>query len=233
MNLIERLIDVLAPPECVVCGSEGEALCADCRKSCTQEYVSRCFWCGKLSEGSKTCSLCSRKTKLKALYAASDYNPTVKELVWRYKFDRQRTAASSIVELMWQNSWQYISALPEGTMVVSVPTATFQIRKRSFDHTALLGKKLAERTKLMYVPALRRKRQLRQLGAGRAQRLTQLKDTFYVPGNFASKLTGKSVLLIDDVATTGATLEEAARALKAAGARQVFGLVLSKRDLGD
>ena len=98
---------------------------------------------------------------------------------------------------------------------------------RGYDHAALLARELARHTELTTMPVLRRVGQTRQVGATRSQRLKQLEGAFYV--RRPEEIQGKKILLVDDLVTTGATLEAAARCLRLAGARTVSAVVFAQK----
>ena len=130
---------------------------------------------------------------------------------------------------MLQNSSGFLALLPDELVVVAVPTTGTHQRLRGFDHSRLLAQTIAKKLNKPFKPALHRHGTTRQVGSTRQLRLKQLKGTFYVPSYKVDQVVGNSVLLLDDVMTTGATVEEAVRALKVAGAKRVYALVLAKR----
>jgi ComF family protein len=155
------------------------------------------------------------------VWIASRYSGLPEQLIHTFKFERAQAAALEIAYLMHQ-------ALPHlrpGTVIVPVPTVTSHIRQRGYDHTDLLARALSRESKHAYDPALRRLGQSRQVGAVRVQRLAQLRGAFRA----AKPVAGKNILLVDDVVTTGATLEEAAWVLHRAGAKRINGLVFAQK----
>lgn len=227
MSLFELLVGVVAPPACVGCGQEGSALCRDCSGLQRREFVPACFWCGALGEGARTCPGCRRRSYLFAASAAGEYTPQLRALVRRYKFDHQRVAVAPMAALLAERLKLFV---PAGVWVTGVPSATTHVRRRSFDHGRLLARATARGAGYAFAPVLRRTGQQRQVGANRERRLKQLKETFYVPQGQAALVAGRDWLVVDDISTTGASLNEAARALKAAGGRRVFAVVLAKKD---
>lgn len=157
------------------------------------------------------------------VWVATEYSGLAKKLVQKFKFERTQGAAHVIAE-------QLREALPkisEHTLIISVPSTTKRTRQRGYDHTALLCKELSKLTGLHYLSALGRLDQTRQVGSTRKQRLTQLQGYFYVKQPLIIKQA--DVLLVDDILTTGGTIEAAAAALKAAGARSVNAVVFAQK----
>lgn len=110
--------------------------------------------------------------------------------------------------------------LDETWVIVPIPTAPARIRTRGYDQALLLARALAATRKLPYRRLLTRQSSARQLGANRRTRQAQAAHLFT-----AADATGKKILLVDDVCTTGATLKAAATALRQAGATEVAAAV--------
>jgi ComF family protein len=117
--------------------------------------------------------------------------------------------------------------LTEETIIVPVPTATLRVRLRGYDHAWLLAKNLGKYLDRPSQRLLSRYGHTRQVGAGRAKRQEQLSGAFY-PRN-PKAIKGARVLLVDDILTTGATIEECARTLKKAGAKRVDAIVFAQK----
>lgn len=120
-----------------------------------------------------------------------------------------------------------IPYIGKDTIVVPVPTATKRVRQRGFDHAALTAKAYAAQEGLLFMPALVRIGQTRQVGASKKQRHEQLQGAFRVVS--PKRIKAEHILLLDDVLTTGATLEAAARVLKQAGAKTVSAAVFAQK----
>jgi ComF family protein len=162
------------------------------------------------------------------VWISTNFEDPAQKLVHLYKFGQLRAAAEPIAELM-SGTFAKSNPAPAASdyIIVPVPTATSRVRQRGFDHSALLAKLLARKLGFSCRPALGRLGQSRQLGSLRSQRLVQATDNYYV--RLPRIVNGRNVLLVDDVATTGATLIGAARALRQSGARRVDALVFAKR----
>lgn len=220
MSLLDKLLSLLAPHECLGCGKQGSLICDKCATELSK-ISERCYRCRRLSPGNLTCSKCHKLSKLTQVKVATIYSGIAKELVWKLKFSGARAAANSMAIIMSQ---QIESS--RNMLIVPVPTATSRVRQRGYDQAVLLAKELARQTGMKYVSCLSRTSQAHQVGAGRSQRIKQLAGAFRVTKS--DQISGAHILLIDDVITTGATLESAALILKKAGAKRVDALIFAQ-----
>jgi ComF family protein len=150
------------------------------------------------------------------------YDEAAKKLIRAYKFEEKRAAAPIIATMITET----LPHFAEAPIVIFVPTATSHRRIRGFDHAELLAKEIAKQRNWHYERLLHRTSQSRQLGADREQRKVQLKNVFRAHNR--KDITGKHILLIDDVVTTGATLNECAKLLYEMGAQQVDAAVFAR-----
>lgn len=222
MSVLESLVGLIAPPDCLACGSEGSALCLDCSTKFIKAFGKRCWRCNKLSDGSKTCGSCRHVGGPGHVWIGTVYDGVAQNLVRLYKFGHLRAASEPIAHTMSETFGGASDCL-----VVPVPTATARVRERGFGHSELLAKTVAYQLKMPRANVLNRLGQSRQLGSARGDRLKQLEGKFAVRST--RYVRGRKILLVDDVLTTGGTLIAATQALRAAGAAQVDALVFAKR----
>lgn len=218
--ILDTLLAQLAPHECLGCSAEGSLLCLECQQGLSS-LPERCYRCKALSAANRTCSTCRNHSVLYAVHARTVYDGAAKDLVWQLKFQGAQAAARHMAAML-----AALAPTGEDIIFVPVPTATSRMRRRGYDQATLLARALARHTKTPYATALRRLGQHHQVGASRQQRITQLQSAYRCVR--PSAVEGRHVVLIDDVLTTGATLEAAAKVIKAAGAKRVSGLVFAQ-----
>jgi ComF family protein len=239
MNIIEQIVRIFAPHLCVDCGMEADRLlCASCAGALSR-LPSRCYRCLRPTAKYGMCDACAPQSALRYVLAAVSYRAAAKDLVHGLKFQRAQAAAgemAGVLAPLLTGAWGatcndlLASNVPRGMLpnvvLVHVPTATSRVRARGYDQARLLARELSRRTGLPHQTLLARAGQVRQVGAGRTARLQQLRQAFR-PVRPAA-IIGRHVVLVDDVLTTGATLEMAAQALRRAGAAQVSAVVFAQ-----
>lgn len=220
--ILTPLLSLLAPHDCLGCDAEGSLLCEACRSG-LRTAIRRCYRCHNSGTRWATCLECTPVSPLYAVHAAVRYESLAKDLIWKLKFGRAKAAASEIAQLMALSlSRQDLRRV----IVTHAPTATTRVRQRGYDQAALIARAFAARTGAVYVPLLARQNRSKQIGASRSERARQLRGAFRPVRTRYIK--GATILVIDDVVTTGATLEAAAAALMDAGAKRVVAAVFAQ-----
>ncbi len=224
-------LDFLLPASCLGCGEVAAALglglCESCRRRLREAEQPACRVCGRaLPGGGERCGRClGRTAPYRRLLAGWLYIAPCDRVMTALKF---RGLEYLGVDLARQLAQRFRGELEGCDCVVPVPLHWGRRLRRGYNQAERLASPLAGELGLPFSPALRRRRRTRpQTSLGRRERLEALTDAF-VPGRAAALLSGAEVVLVDDVATTGATLAAAAAALLEAGATGVTALVAAR-----
>jgi ComF family protein len=229
------LADLLFPPRCLGCGTEtgaAGALCTPCWEATDFIDAAACRRCGIPLEadfaGETECAACIARPPVFARARSVVRYDTARELVLRFKHADRTDYAPAFAAWMARAGAELLAA---ADLIVPVPLHRGRLLARRYNQAAVLANALARRTGKRAIPdALTRTRATPSQGAmvSASARRRNVLGAFAVRPRAATALAGQSVLLIDDVMTTGATLEAAARALLRAGAREVAALTLAR-----
>lgn len=238
MKLLRAALDFLFAPRanCQGCGSElgsdSDWLCADCYAKLKPLYLTSMVWeelcetCGGVIRGMGRCEACgARRSAPFSAAAAYAYEQPVNRLIRRFKFHGVYRMEDWMADEMLR---AYKAAgFPRCDFVQPVPMHWIRRNARGIDHAARLAKAFAARTGMPYREVLRRARLTRQQAkqSGEARRQA-LGNAIHARG----ALHGETVLLIDDVRTTGTTVSQCRRALARAGAGRVYVLTLARTE---
>ena len=213
--------DLIAPHYCCSCGQIGSSLCDNCKYDIISDVSQQCMSClkpvGRYGDVCKECHVNYAKGWYVGLHRGA-----LKRLIEDYKFHNVRQNGHILGDLLSD----VLPEMPNDDVITTIPTIPSHIRQRGYDHAAILAKTVADSKDLRYKPLIVRKNHTTQRGANRQLRLRQAQIAFTCPG-----AVPRSVLVIDDVATTGASLNAAAAQLKLAGAQQVWVATITREPL--
>jgi ComF family protein len=222
--LLAAALELLYPPRCAACrGGSGEPFCPACLEA-VEPVPDGCPRCGRPGRGA-TCGPCLvHPPAFEALQAGGLFGGPLADAVHALKYgDRPAVARPLATWLAGRVT------LPPGAALVAVPLGPARLRARGYDQAARLAEHLARASGLPRLGrALRRIRETPpQVGRSREQRARNVAGAFWAdPGRVA----GRALVLVDDVVTTGATVEAAARALRLAGAGRVTVVALARAE---
>ncbi len=226
----KAVLDILFPPVCAVCGREAETfLCGDCFLSIERNSALHCPLChGRIIDLKHLC----HPQSLFILGSAGSYDNTVlQKAIHAFKYQNAKVLAEPLSALLID----YLNSLTKNWdldisdfIIVPIPLHPRRLKERGFNQSLLLANAIGSFLNLPVVEALRRtKNNKPQVDVkGRLERLKNIADAFSTAAPEA--VAKRNILLIDDVFTSGATMTEAARVLKTAGAQKIIALVLAK-----
>ena len=222
--MLDALLDLLLPPRCGGCGGLGSLYCDACRRRTRRLEEPICRRCGAEVEHARSgCGCRARIRRLTRIRSAAAYEGPLEKALHRFKYEGRRPLAKPLAMLLAERlAVDGIAA----EAITWVPLHERRRRRRGYNQAELLGRELARLCRLPVVGGLVRLRDTPpQVGLDRLRRQTNVSGAFRWEGK---ELGLRSLLLVDDVATTGATLEACADALKAGGAGAVIGFTVAR-----
>ena len=236
-DVIARLGDLLYPRRCLVCGGDlgpgaSGPLCREHRRAVVLVEEPFCDRCGKKmfahATGDLICDEC-RQTKrhFDRAFSATIYNDVMQIFVHRYKYGMREYLRTTLARWMSEFVHRHVD-VESLDAIVPVPLHWRRFQYRGFNQAIVLARPLAREFSLPIVKhVLRRRRHTApQVGLNLEQRKRNIRDAFGV--RRGERIKDKRLLLVDDVYTTGATINECARVLKAAGAASVVAFTLTR-----
>lgn len=245
MGITPWLLDLVFPRRCLGCQQllgvpRNTYLCGDCRHGIATPVQLRCAFCTTPVIAGKTCPKCHPTHALDRLLVAANYDDElVVHMVKTLKYRFVKIIADDIAAHM-ARYFKALAArfdLPQHMSIVAVPLHSKRLRWRGFNQTELIATELAHRLSLPYLPDVLQRTHATSPQADIKDRTSRIKNAQGMFGLAVAPLnsnpavrplSGKTILLVDDVSTTGATLNDAARVLKSAGAREVIGFVFAR-----
>ncbi len=229
-RVLGSLLDLLFPPRCVACGEPGSLFCARCLAQVEFLHPPLCVRCGEPLTPQGRCPRHGRHPHaIDGLRSAAWHAGPLRQAIHRFKYGGVHALKGPLSALLAE-CWRQ-GPLPVG-LLLPVPLHPQRVRERGFNQAALLARQLSHE---IGIPcderALRRIRHTPpQVGLGAAERLANVQGAFSYVG---PALRGQAVCLLDDICTTGATLDACAAALKEAGAGAVWALTLARPHWGE
>ena len=210
--MVIHILNLLFPITCVSCHKHGEYICDPCKQRLN--FIPPSF----LESGKYVDAFYSP-----FLFA----NKAVRELIARLKYRRIRPIANILGEMIINYLEKYEIQFPKNATIIPIPLHPHRQRHRGFNQSELIAQTIS---KALDIPlkshVLEKTNKTRQqVGLAAVHRRENIKGSFTVPE--AASVTKKTVIVIDDVKTTGATIEEAARVLKQAGARRIYAITVA------
>ena len=202
MKIFKNILAVLFPQKCLGCKKENEILCSDCLLKINRPDTPH----------------------LNGIHIAANYQDLVlKKALWMLKYQGIKQLAKPLAELIRERIWKKLET--ENWLVVPVPLSKNKLRHRGYNQAELIAKELSDNVRAdILFKKFHTKSQVEV--KNKEERLANIIGSFEIKN--PEKIKGKKIILIDDVLTTGATMREAKKVLKQAGAKKVIGIVVAK-----
>ncbi len=234
-KILEKILEIVFPKKCLICSSGSNYLCEDCFSLIEIATHYYCPFCEKPSSFGKTCSSCQRNHYLDGLIFAADYNQAILQRVIHsfkyppYLIELKNSLSLLIISHFKLSNNKFFENFSD-FIFVPVPSHYSKIKKRGFDHTKELTQTLVKALKAKYCLDLvtKKRKTVPQIQLSKEERQSNLLGAFEINKNINFSVKNKNFLIIDDVFTTGATMDEIAKILKQNGAKKVWGLCVAR-----
>lgn len=219
-------VDWLYPPVCGGCGKKGDRWCDNCRANLIPVPEPMCEICGQPQPDKGICSDClNPRPPFRAMRSWVVFDGPMRKVIHALKYGKNNgglgySLAPGLADFYQSLEWTV-------DMIVPIPLSAQRLQQRGYNQVDLVARPFADLLGVAYLPRALEKIRHTETQVGKTK--TERKDN--VRGAFRGSpqlVAGKSVLILDDVATTGSTLQAASLALQEAGAARVFALTLAR-----
>jgi ComF family protein len=225
-RLRRTALNLLFPYRCLGCGKEGELICPSCQHKLPRINPPICPKCGRPQSSGTICPTCyNQRYEIDGMRSPFRFEAVMRQAIHQFKYRNLRAIAEPLSSLLGD----YLTTNPmPGEVLIPVPLHHKRLRERGYNQSELLSREL---NKLIGLPVVadclvREQHASPQVVATSvSERQNNVANAFTCHDR---RLKDKKVLLIDDIATSGATLNACASALKATGANSVWGLTLAR-----
>jgi ComF family protein len=231
LPLVSHGLDYVLPRACCLCEELGGAICSHCSETIKKPYSLRCHGCGLRN----ACDCYTELWAIDRTIALTTYTPPFDRLIADMKFQSKQSIAKILGELMGQQ----LSAIIDHEHIdlgqfclIPVPLSPARFRQRGFNQALSMARSVRKQAGVPIQTIVQRTaaKQSQSL-LNRSERLANLKDTYILNLDKNQQKAIHCAILVDDVMTTGATLNTCAALLKQSGFNQVWALVAARAEL--
>lgn len=240
-HVVNFLLDVIFPIHCISCGrfssqNQRDYLCKSCLRLIPIKKTLECIGCKKSSPLGKTCPGCQKEYgSIDHLLIVSDYkNPLLEKAIKIFKYRFVSDMAEPLGHLIkkyvtWLAKEKKFNLTAENPVIVSIPLHPRRLNWRGFNQAEIIAQTLGDflqqniqTNTIVKVQESKAQADIKE----KDQRLENPKNKFRIIN--VSTIKNKNIILVDDICTTGATLNECARLLKESGAKRIIGFVIAR-----
>lgn len=230
LKILDFILTFIYPKACMGCDellnyNTKIQLCEKCAKDFEPYTGNRCLNCDRPIEKNDECSICKKeKIYFSRGYCVFPYKGAVRKAIHNFKFNNMALYYTYFGSKMTDYYFEYI--MENYDYITSVPVHKKKLKTRGYNQAELLAEYIGNEIQIPYMPILKRTVNTKpQNSLDRKERAVNIKNAFELSENVDIKM--KSILIIDDILTTGATINECAKVLENSGAFKVDFLVLS------
>jgi len=238
--MLANIINLFYPASCQVCGKKSKLwdqnLCEACLRRMKKRLPPFCIRCGRQISGEPELEACCIDCKRDELYfdralSVFYYDGILKELIHSLKYRKMTSLAKEFVEFTVDFMKGY-GVGKQTDLVLSIPMHPARLFRREINPSHILAQNIAKKLRLEYSGNILKKTKNTppQSKLPRGERIKNLKHSFSLQKNRATEVKGKNILLVDDLFTTGSTVNECARVLKKALSSYVEVITLARGD---
>ena len=222
------LLSLIFPKTCFGCGRIGTYFCGLCKKKVVPICVQRCVLCGKASYLGRTHPSCERKEKISGLYGVFRYLFPLTHFLAGIKYRLVKEAENDLTHLLNDHLPSEVPLWGSSPLFCPIPLHRKRYLERGFNQAEAVSIFLSQKYHGVSRDLLRREKKgtPQALVDNKEKRRQNMRGVFEVDNTV--KNNHSSIVLVDDVTTTGATIEEATKTLIKAGYKKIYGIVVAK-----
>lgn len=230
LKIIKIIKDIFSPKKCYSCWKEWHFLCLNCLKQ-QNNFEEICYICKNPSKNFEIHSHCRTGLYFQKVILLTHYkNPVIKKLITHWKFYKKKD--------IFEDFWKYLSKLlikyqkdvnKNNTILVPTPVSFLRKLKRWYNQSQILAQSISNRTGLEIIPdlILKSKHTRQQSKISKKHRKKNLENSFVFNKKYTDKFDNFHIIIVDDVISTGNTLNEISKVLYQNGCKNISCLVIA------
>jgi competence protein ComFC len=226
--MLNMVLNLIFPRLCFGCQKRGKYLCNSClREKVYVNWIQKCHVCSSETRLGLVHKECLERTYIDGLIWICLYEGVVERLLKDVKYSLVSDILNEISQIMCKFLRYY--NINRDLLIIAVPIHKNKLKNRGFNQAGILAKLVAKSLNLEFYDVLVRVRKTKtQVGLSQMEREINLKNAFVIMPKYMHLIKDRSILIVDDVYTTGSTLNECAKVLKESGAKEVIGFTFAK-----
>ncbi len=230
--MLSKFLDLIFPINCVSCKKSGSWICESCFSKLGIKNLQVCPKCKKTNKDGKHCKNCKNDYNLNGILIAGDYeNYSIESLIKKYKYEFAKDISAYLGNFLFlfleEIKKQDHPIFKNNYSIISVPLHKKRQAWRGFNQSEILAKIISKKLNLELLSGLKKVKNTNpQTTLNKEEREKNIKNCFEWTKN---SIKTKNIIIIDDITTTGSTLNECAKELKKHGASDIWGLVIAKK----